>query len=142
MEYLIDSAEIVSLFCRLNMNARKDLPIRSREMGMLIYLVKSDLDKTPLKIADFFKVTKPMVAVMTANLLKEDYIVKEGNPIDRRSFTLVPTDKAIQLVESMYKEYLRMTESLQEKMGEQRFSQMIELLNNANQILLEVKDNV
>ena len=42
MDKMIESSKQVSLFCRLNLNTRRDLPIRSSEMGMLIYLVKTD----------------------------------------------------------------------------------------------------
>lgn len=34
----IDAAETVSLFCRLNLNGKKELPVRSSEMGLLILL--------------------------------------------------------------------------------------------------------
>ena len=37
----IEAAETVSLFCRLNQRVKKELPIRSSEMGLLILLVTS-----------------------------------------------------------------------------------------------------
>ena len=46
MDTMMNAMEQVSLFCRLNMNTRRNLPIRSSEMGMLIYLVKADGEKT------------------------------------------------------------------------------------------------
>lgn len=42
MEQFIKGAEEVTLFCRINMNIKRELPIRASEMGMLIYLVKSE----------------------------------------------------------------------------------------------------
>lgn len=59
MDKMIESSKQVSLFCRLNLNTRRDLPIRSSEMGMLIYLVKTDEVKTPHAAPNSFMLQKP-----------------------------------------------------------------------------------
>lgn len=88
----------ISLFCRLNINTKRGLPIRSSEMGMLIYLVKTDGEKTPNAVAKFFKVTKSMATNMTTSLLNNGYIEKKQSETDKRSFCLIPTNKAVRLV--------------------------------------------
>jgi len=37
---LINSADVIGMFCRLHLNSKRDLPIRSSEMGVLIYARK------------------------------------------------------------------------------------------------------
>lgn len=51
MKEVIRAAEQIALFCRININMKKELPIRSSEMGILIYLVKGEGEKIPIGIA-------------------------------------------------------------------------------------------
>jgi len=131
------SAEAVSMFCRLNINTKKNLPIRSSEMGMLILIVKTVHPVTPVMVAEFFKVSKPMVASMTAHLSKEGYIVKVPSTEDKRSFTLSPTEKAVKLVETTYSEYLKTMQLLADKLGHEKFTSLMDLLEQANEVLIE-----
>lgn len=141
MDKFMKASEQISLFCRLNLNTKKELPIRSSEMGALIYLVKTDGKKTPHALAQFFKVTKAMATNMVTSLLTNGYIQKKQSEVDRRSFLLIPTKKAIDLVEDMYHDYYKTMLSLQTKMGERIFDDFIELLEKANAILWEDKNN-
>ncbi len=141
MEQLAQAAEEISLFCRLHLNAKKELPIRSSEMGMLIYLCKTDGSKTPMGAANFFKVSKAMATNMVTALRKKGYLEKRPAPGDGRSSLLCPTEQAVQLVESTYQEYYRDMELLRERMGAADFSALISLLEKANQILLEEKQH-
>lgn len=141
MDNLIRASEQISLFCRMNVNTRRELPIRSSEMGMLIYLVKTEEEKTPNGVARFFRFTKSMATNMVTSLSANGYIVKKQSETDKRSFLLIPTDKAIQLVEDTYEEYFKMMSVLKTRMGEKKFSDFLVLLETANNILLEEKIN-
>ena len=76
MDELIKGGEVIALFCRININTKRELPIRSSEMGLLIFIVKEEGEHTPLEISEFFKVTKPMVTAMVNSLVKKEYITK------------------------------------------------------------------
>ncbi len=141
MQDYMDAAEQISLFCRMNINAKKELPIRSSEMGMLIYLVKAEGDKTPLGVANFFKVTKAMATNMVSSLLRQGYIEKEQSEKDKRSFFLKPTDKALTLVNQTYTEYFKTMALLKERMGDGDFQCLVNMLTKANAVLLEEKEN-
>lgn len=137
MNTYINAAEQISLFCRLNINTKRELPIRSSEMGLLIYLCKTEDEKTPMGAARFFKVTKANITNMVSSLSKKEYLIKEQSSEDKRSFCLIPTEKAMQLVEQTYKEYFRTMEALKAGMGELEFEHFVVLLEQANKILLE-----
>lgn len=141
MDKMIKSSEQISLFCRLNMNTKRKLPIRSSEMGMLIYLVKTEEEKTPNAAARFFKVSKAMATNMVTSLLAQGYIEKKQSETDRRSYLLIPTDKAVRFVENTYGEYYRMMSVLESRMGEKKFDALINLIQTANEIILEEKNN-
>ena len=134
-------AETVSMFCRLNINVKKDLPIRSSEMGLVILIHKSDKPLTPVMAADFFKVKKPMITTMVSNLLKHGYIEKISNLEDKRSFSLKLTEKAKLLIDDTYSEYMKTMELLRHKLGSIDFDKLITLLEKANFTLLEEKNN-
>jgi DNA-binding MarR family transcriptional regulator len=136
-ENIITSMDAVSRFCRLQMNTKKNIPIRSSEMGFLIYVQKCDVQVTPLMISNFFGIAKPSVTDMVNSLIKKDYLNKIPSKADRRSYTLQITEKGNELVEATYKEYFRNMELLEEKMGCQEFKLFIQLLQEASRILSE-----
>lgn len=140
-ELLIKGAEMVSMFCRLNINTKKDLPVRSSEMGLLIFICKSENPVTPVMAADFFKVKKPMITAMVSSLQKHGYIEKVPSSEDKRSFSLNPTERAKQLVDDTFTEYIKTMELLRQKLGQTSFANLITLLEIANSVLLEEKDN-
>lgn len=140
MNDLIAGAEAISLFCRLNINTKRQLPIRSSEMGLLMYVCKSDVPVTSVMAAYFFKVKKPMIAAMVSSLISKGYLEKAPSETDKRSFTLVATSKANALVEETYSEYLKAMELLKTKLGG-KYETLITLLARANSIILEERDN-
>ncbi len=134
---LIKGAETISLFCRLNINNKKNIPVRSSEMGLLILIVKSETPVTPVLAADFFKVSKPMIATMIASLTRQEYLTKKPSTDDKRKYILVPEQKAVDLVESTYTEYFKVMQLLSHEMGEKKFRELIALLSEANAYLLK-----
>lgn len=89
----IDAAETVSLFCRLNLNGKKELPVRSSEMGLLILLVTSKEKITPKAAADFFGVSKPMVASMVKSLTLGGIYPQRGNRTGQKEIYIDPGSK-------------------------------------------------
>lgn len=135
---LENGAEVISLFCRLYVNNKKGLPIRSSEMGLLILIVQQKDQITSVQAANFFKVSKPMITSMVNSLEKKGYIKKIYNVNDKRSFILTATSIAKELVEKTHQEYYGIMELLENRMGDD-YTSFIKLLNKANKILLEAK---
>jgi DNA-binding MarR family transcriptional regulator len=133
------SADAVGLFCRLQMNIKRDLPIRSSEMGVLIFTQKQSEPVTPLMISNFFRIAKPSVTSMVNALIEKDYLMKTPSSTDGRSYTVSATEKGTELVESTYNEYFRTMEILKKKMGSKEFNLFIDLIHKANNILSEEK---
>ncbi|WP_225047707.1 MarR family winged helix-turn-helix transcriptional regulator [Lacticaseibacillus kribbianus] len=139
MDEIASASEQISLFCRLNVNAKVDLPIRSSEMGMLIYLCQKDAQATPMAVADYFQVTKAMATNMATALVKQGYLQKVPSKTDRRQKYLVPTDQARALVATTYQQYYQSVQLIKAKLGDAQFDQLIHSLALANQVLLEAK---
>ncbi|MDF2947158.1 MAG: transcriptional regulator, MarR family [Bacillales bacterium] len=130
-------ADAIAMFCRLQMNFKKDMPIRSSEMGVLIFIQKQNSDVTPLMISNFFNIAKPSVTSTLNALIKKEYIEKIPSAKDRRSYTVNLTNKGKQLVESTHKEHFKLMDILVEKMGYDDFNKFINLIQKANSILSE-----
>lgn len=135
---LIQSAEEIGIFCRLNMNIKKDIPIRSSEMGVLIYIYKQGETTTPIMISQFFKIKKPSVTSQVNALIKQGFIEKASSLTDRRSYYLKVTYKGTLLVNSTFEEFFKLVKILKEKMGEEHFNSLIEYIKQANSILGEL----
>ena len=133
------SADAIAMFCRLQMNIKRDIPIRSSEMGALIFTQRYNAPITPLLLSHFFKIAKPSVTAMINSLIKKEYLIKMQSPTDGRSYTVSITQKGIDLVNSTYTEYFKTMEKLKEKMGSKEFDTFIELIKKANNILSEEK---
>ena len=139
MDSLLKSADTVSLFCRININTRQNIPIRSSEMGLLIYVSQCKEPPSSVDAATFFKVSKPMVAGMVHSLEKKGYLERGASPSAKRRFTLLLTKKGKALVAETTGEYLKNMSLMWEGLGEQDFETLIDLLDKANQILLTHK---
>jgi DNA-binding MarR family transcriptional regulator len=134
-ENIIACEDAMSRFCRLQMNVKRDIPIRASEMGALIFVEKSDEPATPLMISNFFGIAKPSVTVTINSLVKKDYLIKIPSNVDRRSYTLKVTQKGQELLDNTHNEYFRNLELLEERMGYEEFKLFIQLLEKANSIL-------
>lgn len=137
---LMLSADVIGMFCRLNIKVKRDLPIRASEMGVLIYTSKQDSEVTPLLISQFFKIAKPSVTSIIKPLLKLNYLQKTMSMLDKRSYTLSITQKGRNVVDSTINDYYKSIEAMLDKMGIKEFETFIELLNKANEILKAIKE--
>ncbi|WP_312651295.1 MarR family transcriptional regulator [Proteiniclasticum sp.] len=141
MNHLLDTAaEEISLFSRQLIYLKKELPIRSSEMGLLIFVQKQNEGATPLLISSFFRISKPSVTAMINELISKGYLVKKPSETDRRSYTVAVTDSGEELVASTHSEYFRGIEILKKKMGDLDFESLINLIHKANTILSEERD--
>lgn len=136
-EHILACEDAVSRFCRLQINTKRDIPIRASEMGVLIYAEKSHKQATPLMISNFFGIAKPSVTDMVNSLVKKNYLIKIPSEVDKRSYTLGVTSKGNELLQTTNKEYFRIIEILEEKMGYQEFQLFTQLLQKANNIISE-----
>jgi len=138
-ENILKGAEAISMFCRLQMNIKRDIPIRPSEMGVLIFTQKQSGSITPIMISDFFKITKPSVTSIINSLSKAGYLEKKPSTIDRRSYYVSATKKGVDLVELAFDEYFKIIELLKNEMSTDEYEMLIQLIQKANFIINERK---
>lgn len=139
MEKYVNANIVFSKFCNGYTALKKDLPIRPSEMGVLNILVQREGHFTPMMIAELLEVSKPMITAHITVLGKKGYIRKEYSKEDRRSFYVIPTDKARALVEKTAEKMREYLSQIEASLGEERFEALLNVLNDTNTILLNMK---
>ncbi len=135
MEKYLKANIVFSKFSRDYMKLKKDLPIRPSEMGVLNIIIKRDGLFTPLMIAELLEVTKPMIANHISVLERKGYITKKYSENDKRSFYVIPTEKAKKLVAEAESNLNQKLINLEKKLGTKRFETLIETLEKAKSCL-------
>lgn len=135
MEKYLNANIVFSKFCRDYMALKKDLPIRPSEMGVLNIIIKREGLFTPIMIAELLEVTKPMVANHISVLENKGYITKKYLENDKRSFYVIPTDKAKKLVSETELKLNQSLINLEQKLGSKRFDELIKILDESKSYL-------
>ncbi|MBQ8559804.1 MAG: MarR family transcriptional regulator [Tyzzerella sp.] len=135
MEKYLKANIVFSKFSRDYMALKKDLPIRPSEMGVLNIITKREGLFTPVMIAELLEVTKPMVANHISVLEEKGYITREYSKTDKRSFYVIPTDKAKILVADTESKLNEKLIHLEKKLGSKKFGKLISILDEAKEYL-------
>ena len=134
---IIKSADTIAMFSRKLLNIRRNKPVRSSEMGVLILVQRSDQPVTPIMISRFFQIAKPSVTEMINSLTNKGYLLKYKSSTDKRSYAVSLSKKGVQLLDRCSSEYFLTLQVLKKRMGHGEFDLMITLLEKANTILGE-----
>ena len=130
---------VFSKFARDFNELKRYLPIRPSEMALLNIVTRSNRDITPLALAEIMAVSKPMIAAHIQALEKKEYIYKEPSPDDKQSFFVRPTDKARELCVKYEEKQTERLIEIEEKLGAEEFSQLVDLMDKAQRIIREIK---
>ena len=126
---------VLSMFSKYYMELKKDLPIRPSEMGVLNIIAETPGPHTPVLLAGLLGVSKPMITAHLTDLAKKGYIEKKQSPEDKRVFYVLPTEKALALVENAKTDLNQHLEWLIQEMGQDEFDKLVRLAGKANKIL-------
>lgn len=139
MDKYLNANIIFSKFSRDYTELKKDLPIRPSEMGVLNIITKNKDKYTPVMIAELLEVSKPMITTHINVLEKKGYILKEFSKEDKRSFYVIPTDKAKDLVKVTERKMSNYLNQIEKALGEDAFNKLLEILTDTNKILKNIK---
>lgn len=132
-QYVIANAAF-SKFSRNYMELKKGLPIRPSEMGVLNILAATPGPHTSVMLAELLGVSKPMITAHLASLSDKGYITKEQSLGDKRVYYVLPTEKALALVEHAKADTKQHLDRLMEAMGQEDYDTFIRLTQIANRI--------
>ncbi len=136
--------EGISAFYRANMSQRNSFPIRSSEMGVLIYICLNASEKgvRSVEISEYFGIRKSSVSTMVDSLEKHGYIQKTQSQGDRRNNPLFPTSNGTKLASEAFEEYHGVSNKLIIKLGEEQCEEFIKVLHITTKIIQKEDDEV
>lgn len=137
---LFEATHVIPVFCRLNMHRRHNTILNPTEMHVLGFIKRSKEPVTPVRISEFFNVSKPFVTKVINSLKENEYINKIPSEKDNRSYQLVMTEKSDQIFKEFFNEYVKKIKVLKSQMGNEDFISFLSYLNTANKILMENKN--
>lgn len=122
------------------MELKKELPIRPSEMAVLNIITQRGGKYTPLMIAELLGVSKPMITAHIQVLLQKGYIFKEVSADDKRSFYVLPTEKAIELTDSYKIKQADYLKTIEESLGEDDFNELVRMLDKTLPIFEKMRE--
>lgn len=137
MNKYFEANAILSVFSKNYMDLKRGLPIRPSEMGVLNIITETSGPHTPVLLAKLLRVSKPMITAHLTTLLNKGYIEKQQAEDDKRVYYILPTEKAVNLVESEKEKLNLQLEYLVKEMGQEKFDTFVMLAQKANFILDE-----
>ena len=139
MDKYFEANAVFSLFCKGYNELKKDLPIRPSEMGVLNIIVQKKGTYTPRMLAKLLDVSKPMITSHITVLEKKGYIIREAAKEDKRSFYVLPTDKAKDLAAKTAETMKLYLQKIEESLSEKKFDLLLQILNDTNKTLKTLK---
>jgi DNA-binding MarR family transcriptional regulator len=130
-------SEVMSAFCRANMNRKSNLPIRASEMGALIYITLNAGSNgvRAVELSEYFGIRKSSISEIINSLEKQGYIERTSSSNDKRSSPLFPTEKGKVLVNNAFQDYHAISNKLMEKIGIEKCEEFLKMLETATKIL-------
>ena len=119
---------VFSKFSRDYMGLKSGLPVRPSELAVLNIITRRGGKFTPLMIKELLGVSKPMITAHINILEKKGYIYKDFILSDKRSFYVMPTEKALLLADEAERKTSDKLKEIESELGEEKFSELVELL--------------
>lgn len=142
MDKYLSANAVLSIFVKNYMELKKDLPIRPSEMGVLNIIARTPGPHTSVMLAELLGVSKPMIAAHLASLSEKGYIAKRQSDEDKRVYYVLPSEKALALVEEAENDLNRQLARLEAGLGRQEFDTLVALCRRASKILEENRESV
>lgn len=115
--------------------AHKGQSTSAQELDMLFRVALSKEKVTPGYLKDAMGISKTIISRLIEQLESKQLIEKIRTNEDKRSYTLLITEKGKKEIDDMYYYYLNPLYELKENMEEEEFEQLFKLIKQANSIL-------
>ena len=126
---------VFSIFSKNYMELKRGLPIRPSEMGVLNIITGTEGSHTPVMLAEMLGVSKSMITAHITSLERKGYITKAPSAQDKRAYYILPTDKALELVEYAKADLDAKLAHMERELGQERFYTLVALAEKANAIM-------
>ena len=133
---MMEKMQDIRLFSSLNVKRSKRNGLTSsQEITILSTIVLSDKPITPMELTMLTGLSKSSVSRLIERLEKKNFIIKQYNFKDKRSYTLLSTSEGNQELDQTYRYYLEPIYKLRRVLGEECFLSLIAQIKEANNML-------
>lgn len=133
---MMEKMQDIRLFCSLHVRRSKKGGITSaQELDMLSRIVLTDTPLTPQELTSLMGLSKSAVSRLIEHLEKKEFLIKQYNSQDKRSYTLLITEKGNLELNQTYQYYLEPIYELGRALGKERFESLTSQIKEANEIL-------
>ncbi|MDE7307965.1 MAG: MarR family transcriptional regulator [Lachnospiraceae bacterium] len=133
---MLEKMQDIYLFSSLNVRRTKKEGIASsQELNLLSRIVLSEIPLTPMELAVQTGLCKSAISRLIERMEKKAFIKKQYNLKDKRSYTLLGTEKGNKELEQTYRYYLEPIYKLRRTLGEELFESLIAQIKEANNLL-------
>lgn len=139
---MMKNMQDIRLFSSLNVRRIKNGGITSsQELNILSQIILSNVPLTPMELTSNTGMSKSAVSRLIENLQKKEFLIKQYNSEDKRSYTLGSTKKGNQELENAYRHYLSPIYKLRRMLGEEQFEALMTQIKEANRVLQKQEVN-
>lgn len=132
---MMEKMQEIRLFSSLHIRGKREGATSPQEVDILSRIILSKIPLTPMDLTVVTGLSKSAVSRLIESLEKKEFLVKEYNAKDKRSYTLLITKKGNQELEQAYQHYLKPIYKLRRTLGEERFESLITQIKEANYML-------
>ena len=136
---MMEKMQEIRLFSSLHVRGKREGAASSQEVDVLSRILLSDTPLKPLELAAQMGLSKSAVSRLIDNLEKKDFLSKQYNEKDKRSYTLYITENGNRELEQAYHHYLEPIYKLRRTIGEERFKDLTGQIKEAN-YMLQIKE--
>lgn len=115
--------------------ARKGAAVSAQEVDMLFRIALAKTAVTPGELSRAMGTSKTITSRLIDHLTEKEFITKEYDREDGRSYSLRITEQGKEELDNLYYYYLGPLYQMKEGLGEKNFRELLGLIRRANSIL-------
>lgn len=138
---MMEKMQEIRLFSSLHIRGKRKGATSPQELDILSRIILSDRSLTPLELTTLTGLSKSAISRLIENLEKKEFVSKEYNQKDKRSYTLSITEKGNGELEQTYRHYLKPIYQLRRTLGEEHFHSLLTLIKEANDLLQKKEES-
>lgn len=132
---MMEKMQQIRLFSSLHIRGKREGAASPQELDVLSRIILSDAPLTPLDLTALTNLSKSAVSRLIESLERREFLFKQYNEKDRRSYTLHATEKGNKELEQACQHYLEPIYKLRRVIGEKRFESLTAQITEANDML-------
>lgn len=139
---MMEKMQEIRLFASLHIRGKREGAASPQEVDLLSRIVLADTPLTPLELSTRTGLRKSAVSRLIESLEKKEFLKKQWNQKDKRSYTLSITEKGNLELQQAYQHYLKPIYKLRRTLGEERFQSLLTQIQEANSMLKDKEETL